>query len=93
MERTPSIPKLGLNKVTLQHLNAHEMSHIQGGFTYSLSTGDVCQDSNARWHNVLAENGTVAPVVTGTGANTEPSAMHKPHNADQCQALPQAPPQ
>lgn len=93
MALSPSSPKLGLNKTTLQRLSAHEMSNVQGGFTYSLSTGEVCQDSNARWHNVLAENGTVAPVITGTGPNTEPSAMHKPRNADQCATLPQAPPQ
>lgn len=86
-----SSKKLELNKVTLQRLSSNEMSHVKGGFTYALSTGQVCQDSNDRWHNVLAENGTVAPVVTGTGPTTEPSQMEKPHNAAECTALPTAP--
>ena len=83
--------KLVLNKITLQRLTDNEMSHIQGGFTYSLSTGDICQDSNARWQNILMQYGTVAPVVTGTGANTEPSQMEQPSNGYECTALPPAP--
>jgi hypothetical protein len=38
--------KLSLNKTTLRMLSPAEASKIQGGFTYSLSTGDRCQKSN-----------------------------------------------
>ncbi len=81
---------LSLNKATISRLTTHEMDALKGGFTYSLSTGAVCRDSNARWHNILAENGTVAPVVIG--ADTTPSQMQSPGNADECHALPEAPP-
>lgn len=40
--------KLSLNKETLASLDKSQMMGLKGGFTYSLSTGDRCQKSNAR---------------------------------------------
>ncbi|RZJ23681.1 MAG: rSAM-modified peptide [Acinetobacter sp.] len=39
--------KLSLNKKTIAVLDNKEMANLKGGFTYSLSTGNVCRLSNA----------------------------------------------
>ena len=45
--------KLVLNKKTIAYLQQNEMSAIQGGFTYSLSTGQICQNSNEAYNNLI----------------------------------------
>lgn len=37
--------KLSLNKETISALSGEEMSSVKGGFTYSLSLGNRCQNS------------------------------------------------
>jgi natural product precursor len=37
--------KLSLNKKTLVSLDDRKMASVKGGFTYSLSTGEVCRHS------------------------------------------------
>lgn len=39
--------KIQLNKTTIARLTDAEMSKVEGGFTYSLSLGTVCQASRA----------------------------------------------
>ncbi|MGD1838165.1 MAG: class I lanthipeptide [Nitrososphaeraceae archaeon] len=39
--------KLSLNKETIAVLNNSAMSEIKGGFTYSLSAGELCTKSKA----------------------------------------------
>lgn len=39
--------KLAINRQTLRVLTPVDTSQAEGGFTYSLSTGAVCQKSNA----------------------------------------------
>ncbi len=54
--------KLRLNKNTISYLTDGEMSHVKGGFTYSLSGGHICQNSNAAYKNLQAETyGGAAP--------------------------------
>ncbi len=38
--------KLALNKETLRNLTSEDLGNVNGGFTYSLSTGDRCQKSH-----------------------------------------------
>ncbi|MFN8844565.1 MAG: class I lanthipeptide [Chryseotalea sp.] len=45
--------KLKLKKETIISLDNLEMANIKGGFTYSLSTGERCQESKA----LTAKNG------------------------------------
>lgn len=52
--------KLLLNKKTIAYLQQNEMSAIQGGFTYSLSTGDICQNSNQAYQNLINQTVQVA---------------------------------
>lgn len=44
--------KLRLGKQTVYHLSVEEANSVKGGFTYSLSTGAVCQRS----HQLTAKN-------------------------------------
>ena len=46
--------KLNLNSVT--HLTNEKMKSIEGGFTYSLSMGSTCQQSNAAYNAVWASD-------------------------------------
>lgn len=39
--------KLVLNKQTLSSLSNNEMSHVKGGFTYSISVGHECKYSKS----------------------------------------------
>lgn len=82
-------PKLSLNKKTISRLSDNELSAIKGGFTYSLSTGQICQESNAKWDAVLSQNTTQPPQYMYVDDNTDPQigVMHAPRNGYECTAL------
>jgi len=58
--QTNTTGRLLLNKKTIAYLQQSEMSAVQGGFTYSLSTGDVCQNSNEAYRNLINQGVEVA---------------------------------
>lgn len=82
-------PKLSLNKTTISRLSNTELSAVKGGFTYSLSTGAVCQESNAKWDALVEQNTTNPPQVYYVDGNTvgHIEDMHKPRNGYECSAL------
>ncbi len=81
MKKVQVKSNLTLNKTTVSRLSSGEMSAIQGGFTYALSTGEICQESNAKWDKVLEMGTTQAPVDVNT------NSIHKPRNGYECSAL------
>ena len=82
-------PKLSLNKTTISRLSDTELSEVKGGFTYSLSTGQICQESRAKWQAVLDMNNTEAPhywYIDSNGNQVE-GVMQPPSNGYECTAL------
>jgi hypothetical protein len=56
------LAKLSLNKETIETLDVAEMAQTNGGFTYSLSWGDVCKRSKELGASNAFECGQKEPV-------------------------------
>ncbi|WP_029287195.1 class I lanthipeptide [Pedobacter sp. R20-19] len=56
------LSKLTLNKETIETLNVAEMAQTNGGFTYSLSWGEICRRSKELGASNAFECGQKEPV-------------------------------